>query len=90
MTRDLFGRSFGDNQAPLIAGVRAKIDDPIRALDNLEVVLNDQDGMAGFDQALEHHQQHTHVVEVQSGSRFVKEEQYRFAIASAETAWPVG
>jgi len=81
MTGDLFGCSFGDNQAPLIASIRAKIDDPICALDNLEVVLNYQDGMAGFDQTLEHFQQHTHVVEVQSGGRFVKEEQYRFTIA---------
>src|SRR3546814_9727922 len=45
---------------------------PVGGLDDLEVVLDDQHGVALVDQCLQHLQQLLHVVEVEAGGRLVE------------------
>jgi hypothetical protein len=49
---DVIGRALGDNGSALITGIRAEIDDPIGAFDNVEVVLDYHHGMTSVDEAL--------------------------------------
>jgi hypothetical protein len=73
--RHLLRRSFRDDLAAAISGVRAEVNHPVRAFDDVEVVFDDEDGMAGVHEALENLKQHANVVEVQAGGGFVEEKQ---------------
>src|SRR5579859_5222346 len=64
---NLLRRALGDNPATLIAGVGAKVNDPIGGFDNVKIVFNDEHGMAGIHEALENFQEHAHIVEMQAG-----------------------
>ena len=47
-------RSAGNDElAALVTAFGAKVEDPIGALDDIEVVFDDEDGVAGLDEALE-------------------------------------
>ena len=46
-----------------------EVDDPVGALYDIEVVLDDEHGVARGDQAIEHQQQALDVVKVQARSR---------------------
>ena len=72
---DLFGGAFGDDLAAVAAGFGAEVDEVIGGLDDLEVVFDDQEGIAGFDETVEDLEQHGDVVEVQAGGGFVENEQ---------------
>ena len=50
-----------------------EVDDPVGRLDDVEVVLDHEHGVAGVDQPLQHHEQLAHVVEVQPGGRLVED-----------------
>ena len=54
------------------AALGAHVDDPVGGLDDVEVVLDDDDGVALVDQALEHVEQLADVLEVQAGGRLVE------------------
>ena len=45
----------------------------VGGLDDVEVVLDDDHGVAGIDQALEHAEQPPDVLEVQAGGRLVED-----------------
>ena len=62
-----------DNVTSFVPGFRAEVNDPISALDDLEVVLDDQHRMTGIDETLKSLQQNADVVKVQAGGRFVEE-----------------
>src|SRR5437764_1182780 len=53
--------------------VGAQVDDPVGRLDDVEVVLDHDDGVAQVHQALQHLQQLADVVEVQAGGRLVED-----------------
>ncbi len=42
--RDRFGRAGADKIPAAIAAFRAQVDDPVRRLDDFEIVLDDDDG----------------------------------------------
>ncbi len=63
---DLLWRSFGDEVPPLIPGLRPKINDPICRLDHLEVMFDHQHRVTGIHEPLEHSQQHSNVLEVET------------------------
>src|SRR5690242_15114156 len=44
---DLLGRALRDDAAAAVAAFRAEIDDPVRGLDDVEVVLDDEHRVAG-------------------------------------------
>ena len=60
---------------PRVAALGAQVDHPVGAADHVQIVLDDQDAAAVFDQALEGRQQLGDVVEVQAGGGLVEDEQ---------------
>ena len=51
--RDLLGRALGDDPTAVLAAFGAEVDDEIGALHDVEVVLDDDDGMSFGDELLE-------------------------------------
>ena len=58
---------------PPLAALGAEVDHPVGGLDHVEVVLDDDDGVALLDQAVEHLEQLLDVREVQAGRRLVED-----------------
>ena len=71
--RDFFRRSFGHDVSAAFAGFGAQVDDPIGRFDHVEIVLDDDDGVAQIDQAMEHVEQLANIVEMQTGGRLVEQ-----------------
>src|SRR6516164_4931898 len=66
-------RCASHNQAAtLVSPFGAEVEHPIRALDDIEMVVNHQDGVARLDEAPEAIEQALNIGEVQTGSRFIK------------------
>src|ERR1051325_2782139 len=84
--RDLLRRAGGDDLAAARAPLGAEVDDVIGGLDDVEVVLDDEHGVAGRDQPVEHRQQLAHVVEVQAGGRLVEQVEGLAGVALGELA----
>ena len=63
----------GDNQtSALVSAFRPKVEHPIGAFDNIEVVLDHQHRVPRLDQTLQAIEQSLYVSQVQAGCRFVK------------------
>src|SRR5437773_7925613 len=69
-----------DDVTAFVPGFGPQVNDPIGALDDVEVVLDDQHRMTGIDETLKSFQQNADIVKVQAGSRFVEEEQRRTGV----------
>ena len=67
-----FGRAGREDGAATGAAFGAEIDDPVRGLDHVEVVLDDHHGVALIAQPVQHIEQLRHVVEVQAGGGLVQ------------------
>ena len=66
-------RGAGDNDgAAAVAPLRAKVDEVVGALDDVQIVLNDHHGVPRVHQPLEDLQQLAHVIGVQAGGRLVQ------------------
>ena len=50
---DVLGTACRDDGAALVATLRAEVDDVVSRLDDVEVVLDDDDGVAACDEALQ-------------------------------------
>src|SRR5687768_16120123 len=61
---DLLRRPRGDDGAATTATLGAKVDDPVGRLDDVEVVLDHENGVAAVDQPMEHFEQKTDILEV--------------------------
>ena len=59
--------------AAAVAAFGAQVDDPVRRLDHVEVVLDHEDRVAGVDQPVEHLEQLLDVGEVETGRRLVED-----------------
>ena len=77
------GRAGADQRAARIAALGTQIDDPIGGADHVEVVLDDEQRVAGLDQPPECAQQFRDVVEVQAGGRLVEQEQRARGVGAA-------
>src|SRR5690606_25328432 len=64
-------RAFGDDLATAVAAFGAHVDDPVSALDHVQVVLDDQDRVTQIRQAVQHVQQVVDVSKVQPGGRLI-------------------
>lgn len=69
MRGHLFRWARGDDPSPIIPALRTEVDNPVRRLDDLEIVFDDQDGVAGIGQPVQHIEELADVVEVQPGCR---------------------
>src|SRR5688572_20312220 len=70
---DLLGRAFGDDRAAAFAALGAQIDDPVRGLDDIEIVLDHHHGVARVAQAMQHAEEQPDVVEMQPRGRLVED-----------------
>ena len=84
--RHFFGRALGHDSAPLIAALRPQVDDPIRLFHHVQIVLDDNNGVAEVRQAVEHREELFHVVEVEPGGRLVQYIQRPPRLAAAQFA----
>src|ERR687897_202915 len=66
------GRKRSD-PPPYPAALRTHVDQPVGGLDDVEVVLDDDDGVPLVDEPLEHLEQLLDVGEVQPGRRLVED-----------------
>src|SRR5690349_8613562 len=71
--RQVLRRALRDDAAAAVAPFGAEVDDPVRGLDDVEVVLDHHHGVAGVAQAAQHVQQELDVVEVQAGGGLVQD-----------------
>src|SRR5437899_9037622 len=69
---DEFGRALRDDAAAAFAALGAKVDDPVGLLDDVEMVLDDEHGVAEINEALQHVEELANVIEVQAGGGFVE------------------
>src|SRR3984957_19416868 len=70
--RHLLGRPRRNHGTAPGSAVRPEIDDPVRRLDHVEIVLDHDHGVAAVDQPPEHPEQLADVVEMQAGRRLVQ------------------
>ena len=62
-----------DDLAAAVAAFGAKVDHPVGGLDDVQIVLDHDHGVALLDQLVQHLQQLGDVVEVQAGGRLVQD-----------------
>ena len=67
------GVPFGDDQATAAAAFGTHVDDPVGRFDDVEVVLDNDDGVAAVGKALQDAEQFLDVGEVETGGRFVQD-----------------
>jgi len=70
---DLLGGPGGDDLAAGVAAFGAEVDDPVGGLDDVEVVLDDEEGAAAVDELAEGGEELLHVVEVEAGGGLVED-----------------
>src|SRR5713226_8406086 len=83
---DEFGRALSDDAAAAFAAFGAEVDDPVGLLDDVEVVLDDEYGIAEIDEALQDVEKFSNVVEVQAGSGLVKDVERAAGLALGKLA----
>src|ERR1700744_5527105 len=72
VARDLLRRALRNDSAAAFAAFGTEIDDPVGLLDDVEMVLDDEHGVAKRYQSLKYVEQFSHVVEVKAGRRLVE------------------
>src|SRR5687768_16253785 len=72
---DFLWRPSGDDRAATNSAFGPEVDDPVRRLDDVEVVLDHQDGVPAIDEAVQHFEQQPDILEVQSCRGFVEDVQ---------------
>src|SRR6267142_2467906 len=82
----LLGGALRDEAAAVFATFGAKVDDPVGVADYVEVVLDDDDGVAEIGEAMQDVEQLLNVVEVQAGGRLVEQVEGLAGLALAEFA----
>ena len=70
---EVAGGTDGDDLSAAVASAGAEVDEPVGALDEVEVVLDEDDGVAGVDEAVEDAQEVGAVLEGQAGRRLVED-----------------
>ena len=64
---------MGDQAAAVFSPLGAEIDEPVGIADDIQIVLDDDDGVAQVREAMQDVQQLLHVVEMQAGRGLVKQ-----------------
>ena len=70
---DLFGGAGGDDLAAGVAAFGAHVDDPVGGLDDVQIVLDDEEGAAAFDELAEGAKEFGYVIEVEAGGGLVED-----------------
>src|SRR5216684_2917184 len=85
-TGDEFWRSLGDDAPAAFTAFGAEVDDPVSLFDDVEMVLDDQHGVAEIDEALQDVEKFSHVVEVQAGGGLVEDVERASCLSFRELA----
>src|SRR5580700_8609335 len=72
--RNLLGRTLGHDLSAAVAAFGSQVDHPVGAANHIQVVFDDENASAIFDQALECGEQFRDVVEVQASGRLIEDE----------------
>jgi hypothetical protein len=83
---DQFGGAFGDDAASTFAAFGAEVDDPVGVADDVEIVLDDDDGIAEVGEAVKDFEELADVVEVEAGGGLVEEVKGAAGLAFGELA----
>src|SRR5437879_11617232 len=83
---DELGRTLGDDAAAAFAAFGAEVDNPVGLLDDVEVVLDDQHGVAEVDEPLQNVEKFSYVIEVQSCGGLVEDVERAAGLALGEFA----
>ena len=81
---DLLRGAGRDHGAAVVAALGTEVDDPVRSLDDVEVVLDDDNRAAGVREAVQNLQKPLYVVRMQAGRRLVKHVERAARVAAAE------
>ena len=71
--RHLLRRTGDHNGAAAVAPLRAKVDEVVGALDDVQIVLDDEHGVARVDKALQNLKELFHIVRVETRGRLVED-----------------
>ena len=80
----LFGGACGKNLSAVTPTLRTDVDDVVGKLDDIEVVLDDDDGIAAIDEFLQHIHQDADVLEMQTRGGLVEDIERLSRIALGE------
>src|SRR5260370_6948543 len=69
---DELGRALGDDAAATLAAFGAEVDDPVSLLDDVEVVLDDEHGVAEINEAFQDVEELSAVIQVPTRGRPVQ------------------
>ncbi len=83
---DLLGGAVGDDAAAAFAAFGAEVEDVVGVADDVEVVLDDDDGVAEVGEAVEDFEELADVVEVEAGGGLVEEVEGAAGLALGELA----
>jgi hypothetical protein len=70
---NLFRRALGNDATTALAALGTKIDDPIRLLNHVQVVFDDQNSVAEIDQTLQDVEKFEHIVKMKAGRRLIED-----------------
>ncbi len=70
---DVLGGAGGDDVAAAIAAFGTEVYDPVGGLDDFEVVLDDEDRVAGLDEGVEDFEELFDVLEMEPRGRLVED-----------------
>src|SRR4051812_40200274 len=68
----IFRRSGGDEISSALPAFGTEINQPVGGFNDIEIMLNDHDGVSCVDEPLQHRQKFLDVVKMQSRGRFVE------------------
>ena len=71
--RHLFRTSLSDDVTACLASLRSEVDHPIGCFDDIQIVFDDDEGIAGIHQFVQDGQQFLDVVEVKAGGRLIQD-----------------
>ena len=69
---DLLGGPHGDDPAAAGTSLGSEVNDPVSGFDDVEVVLDHDDGVSAVDQSLKDGNQLVNVVEMEPGGRLIQ------------------
>ena len=83
---DLGGAALADEAAAVFAAFGAEVEDPVGVADDVEVVLDDDDGVAEVGEAVQDFEELADVVEVEAGGGLVEQVEGAAGLALGELA----
>src|ERR1700730_11312701 len=84
IARHLLGSSCGDDLTAHVAAFWPHVDEPVRGLDYIEIVLDHQKRSARFQQFAKRRKQLGDIVKMQAGSGLIENVKYASVVAAGQ------